>query len=636
MPQQGRRVAPLLVLAGVAVVWLVALAVTVAWEVGDLRWVLRSQTSTLVNSGVWLVGLPLGTVVMGVGLAHVLARWRGGGVLAALMLIPSGLTFAVVAVAWRAAFAFRPSGRGQVGVVNAVVDAAGVEPVAWLTQEPVVNTVILCVAGVWALTGIAVAVLVGAMRRIPRDLLDVASDHGAGEWGLLVRIVLPAIRVPLVAVAVASAFIAIATYDIVRVATGGHFGTQVLATESIDQSFVRGDVSRGSALAVVMVLLTLAVMGLLHVWGRRREDFSVVTAVPRHRAEGRAARHSRSEGHDGDGHGDGNARTSTRRGRPARLFGRLVVLGVVAVWLVPVVGLVVTALRPAEAAESSGWWTVVSDPELTLDNLRVVLDEGMWSGLLDSIAIALPVACITGALALVVTRSGPEMRRATTASWVLLAAAPVVAIMVPMFDAAEAVGLDDSLIATWVVHVVVLTPLAVLVATAATSRSSDLGRRVGAFAGAVAVFLVAWNDQVVATVFLDGAQGTTPATVRLADMVSARGEELHLVAAAAVLTALVPVVVLLGSRGLLLRSLVGSGPSDSVPDGEAGVEVEEVEPFGVDRERGAVAESDAGAGLQLGDAHGGAGGKDLVEGVRVAGGGGDSVDAEVDEDLGTE
>ena len=614
-------------LAVVAVVWLLGLATTLGWGAASLRWVLSAQTSTLVNSAIWFVGLPLGTVVVSLFVAHVVARWRGSGVLAIAMLVPSGLTLAVVAVAWRFAFAFRPAGRDQVGVVNAVVDAVGVEPVAWLTQQPLVNTVVLCTAGIWALTGLAVAVLLAAIRRIPPSLFESARQRGAGEWRLLVRVVVPAIRVPIVAVAAASACVAVATYDIVRVATGGNFDTQVLATESIDRSFVADQTGRGSALAVVMVVLVVAVMAALLVWRRRRGELAVVTPVPRHRAEGRTARHSR---HD--------VEVTARSGRLGRWTWRALAVGLVVAWMVPVAGLVVTALRPAAEAEATGWWTLLSDPALTLDNVRRVLDDGMWAGVVDSLLVAVPVAAVAGALAVVVGRAEPEVRRATNSSWVLLAGAPVVALALPLYEVADAVGLEDSLLTTWVVHLVVLTPLAVLVAARAPVRWH------GALAGALVAFLVAWNDQVVATVFLDGTDGITPATLRLAELVSQRGEEQHLVAAAALITAVVPLAVLLGARSLLLGVLVGRGqpmadeprtePStDSGPDGVAGVDVEEVHAGGVDGEGGGLAEADGGPGLELGDAHRGAGRSDLVEGVGVAGVGGGGVDPEVDEDL---
>ena len=49
-----------------------------------------------------------------------------------------------------------------------------------------------------------------------------------------------------------------------------------------------------------------------------------------------------------------------------RILGRIpihvVVIGMCIIWLVPTFGLLITSLRPFQAVNSSGWWTVLSKP----------------------------------------------------------------------------------------------------------------------------------------------------------------------------------------------------------------------------------------------------------------------------------
>lgn len=618
----GRTLAPALVLGATGVLLVVAVVATVVWSLGALRWA-SSQTSVLANAGVWFVGLTVGTVVLSLFLAHVLARLRGGGALAALLLIPSGLTLSVVAVAWRFAFAFRPSGRGQLGIVNAVVDTAGVAPVAWLTQQPLVNTVVLTAAGVWALTGLAVAVLLAAIRRIPPDRMDVAVGSGAGEWTLLRRVVLPSIALPLVGVTAAVALVAIRMYDIVQVATGARFGTAVAATESFDRSFVVDQTARGSAMALVMLAGSLVVVALVAWWRvRRGPEADVVEPVPRHRAEGRSGRHS-STVDDAD---------TASGGRVGRVVARVVAVMIVLVWMVPALGVAITAVRPGDLAESSGWWTVLQDPVLTVENLRTVLADGMWSGVVASLLLGVTVASVA---VLIARLTAPSLaaRRTATWVWVVLATIPASAILLPAHDLLDLVGMESTLPAGWLAHLLLAVPVAVLV-VAAGSRPAGPGAPAALAAAGLVVFLLVWGDLLVSTTFLAGSS-SAPATVRLAGLVGQRGEEQHLVAAAAVVTMVVPLVVLLAARSLLLRALVGDAAA-SAPDRRAGVGVEEVEPVGVDGEGGVLAEADRGVGVELGDAHGGVGVADLVEGVGVAGDRGRGIDREVDEDLGPE
>ena len=45
-----------------------------------------------------------------------------------------------------------------------------------------------------------------------------------------------------------------------------------------------------------------------------------------------------------------------RRPRLGRLPLHLVVLGVTAIWLIPLIGLLVSSFRPTPAVLSTGWW----------------------------------------------------------------------------------------------------------------------------------------------------------------------------------------------------------------------------------------------------------------------------------------
>jgi len=58
-------------------------------------------------------------------------------------------------------------------------------------------------------------------------------------------------------------------FDIVRTMTGGNFKTQVLANEMYSQSFVQGDNGRGAALAVILFVAVLPLVGYNIVQLRR-------------------------------------------------------------------------------------------------------------------------------------------------------------------------------------------------------------------------------------------------------------------------------------------------------------------------------------------------------------------------------
>ena len=499
----GRRL-PLLPLAVVLVGWFaVPAAVTIGRGIGELSWVASSQSRAGLVSLVWLIGVGTGTALLAAVAARSLAAWRSPGPAVAVLLVPAGLTMAGVAVAWRLAFAFRPAGRDQVGVVNAVVDAAGVAPVSWLTQEPLVGAVVLGAALVWVLVGPAATFLLVVHRRDPARPLPRWPEVGS-SW-----------RRALLLVALVAGLVALRSHDLVRVATGGSFGTATLSSESIERTIVAGQDARGAALATVLLVATTVIaLGVASVVTSARDLVEPAARGGRHRARPAA--------------GD----------RPGALLQGLVAIGLV-VWALPAVGVVVTAIRPADAVASSGWWAALTDPDLTLDGLRTVLgdgvDGGMWEATLRTFALTIPVVAVVLALAASAGTAICELdrraRRRLTAVLVGAAAAPRAAVLPPMVDLLDAAGVRGSLPAVWVAQAGLVLPLATLLVI----------WRAPIAAVAALVWVVAWGDYLVGAALLDG---DGPVAVHVAELVAAHGEDPRLAAAGTVAAALVPLVVL--------------------------------------------------------------------------------------------
>jgi alpha-glucoside transport system permease protein len=80
-------------------------------------------------------------------------------------------------------------------------------------------------------------------------------------------------------------------------------------------------------------------------------------------------------------------------------FVRITILIVVALWLVPTVGVLITSFRPESVVNTSGWWTTFAhlfDPaEWTLQNYRDTLDaQGFENAFLNSLAVTIPATVI--------------------------------------------------------------------------------------------------------------------------------------------------------------------------------------------------------------------------------------------------
>ncbi|QGG95299.1 carbohydrate ABC transporter permease [Actinomarinicola tropica] len=519
--------------AGTGTTLLVAalLVVPTAWtlvrSLSGASWLVGSATSTVVNAAVWIVGVTLGTVVVAGFLTWLLAPLRRRAWLTSLLLVPAASTLATVAVVWRATFAFRPDGRGQVGLVNEVLTTVGLSPVAWLTQEPLVNTVVLATSLVWVLAGPATALLLarldqgagGPTRRSPHDLVVELRPTGA-------------------LVAVVAAVVAARSFDLVWVATSGSFGTHVPATRAVDLSLVASQPGRGAALASLVVVISLA-LGAVGWWvlGRRGGPHAGA-------GTGRRGRHRRRSR---DATGD------RRDGLRTAAAWVVVVLA-----LLPVVGLVLDAARPAEDVASSGWWTWPTSPDLDPTSLQAALDPdvgGMWPAVLDSLLVAVPATALALAAGLLIgrgmeVRGGADDRRRRTAL-VALVLLPAVAVVLPVARLAADVDVTAVRLGlVWLVLAALTSPIVALLDV----RSRPARRAPGDVVALAAVpFVVAWSDLLVGGTVLGGTEATVrPVTLQLAELVSRRGEELHLVAAAGVVAALVPVVVVLSTWRRLL------------------------------------------------------------------------------------
>jgi glucose/mannose transport system permease protein len=138
----------------------------------------------------------------------------------------------------------------------------------------------IILTGIWHSSGFATVLFLAGMRSVDRDLIRAARIDGAGSLRIYWRIVLPAIRPIVVAVAVVLLQFAIKTFDLVLALTNGGPGiaTTVPAIYVYDFMFQRGQIAEGAA-AAVMILLTLAVVlapyGVWIVWRRRKGEVLV-------------------------------------------------------------------------------------------------------------------------------------------------------------------------------------------------------------------------------------------------------------------------------------------------------------------------------------------------------------------------
>jgi len=228
-------------------------------------WFFTSDTtlSALKNNVLWLIFLPLMTVGFGLLLAVLFDRVRYESVAKSLIFLPLAISMVAAGVIWRFMFVYEPPGEPQTGTLNAVAGLFGAGPFPWLTIDTFsFNTILLIVVMGWMWTGFCMVIISAGLKGINVELLEAARVDGANEWQVFRGIVFPLLLPTIAVVTTTIVITALKTFDIVYTMTNGLFDTEVIANRMIKEMFVNGNFGRASAIAIVLLLAIIPIMGV--------------------------------------------------------------------------------------------------------------------------------------------------------------------------------------------------------------------------------------------------------------------------------------------------------------------------------------------------------------------------------------
>jgi len=209
----------------------------------------------------------IGLVVLNLGLAMLLAvllnqRLRGATVFRTIFFSP----VVVSLVAWTIVWNFLLQDNGG---INSLLHVVGVDGPNWLRGDTT-TLVSVIVVQVIKNVGLNMVLFLAALQGVPRPLLEAAEIDGAGPWRRFRSIVFPMISPTTLLAAIVTVSGSLQVFAQIQILTGGGpaDSTNVLVYYFYQQAFQNHDFGYGSALAVVLFLIILALT--LAQWRLRR------------------------------------------------------------------------------------------------------------------------------------------------------------------------------------------------------------------------------------------------------------------------------------------------------------------------------------------------------------------------------
>ena len=254
-------------------------------------------------------------------------------------------------------------------------------------------------------------------------------------------------------------------------------------------------------------------------------------------------------------------------------------------WTTPTIGLFVTSFRPDTEIRQSGWWSIVTNPSLTLDNYENALFGGstnLINYFVNSLVITIPASLIPISIALLAAYGFAWIEfRGRNVLFIAVFALQVIPLqiaLIPLLSQYVDWKINGSFWTVWLSHTIFALPLAIFLlhnfmkdippSLVEAARVDGAGHvkiffqvmlplltpAIASFA--IFQFLWVWNDLLVSLTFTGATPNVAPLTVRVAEMAGTRGGDWEILTAGAFISMIVPVTVFLLLQRYFVRGML--------------------------------------------------------------------------------
>lgn len=185
-----------------------------------------------------------------------------------LLIVPSFVGMPVVALLFAYLFDL------NIGLVNTLLNAIGVERIGWLTT-PGWSQLVMVTLSIWRDAGVTMLIFLAGLTHQPTDLIESARVEGAGVLQIFRYITLPllqrSIQFAVVLVTLFSFQIVVPVWVMTK--GGPDDATNVISYRIYEQTFQFFDWGVSSAMAFVVLLIVAIIIGLEMLWLRPKWQY---------------------------------------------------------------------------------------------------------------------------------------------------------------------------------------------------------------------------------------------------------------------------------------------------------------------------------------------------------------------------
>ena len=225
--------------------------------------------NSLINTGIYTLASVTGVIIFGLMVAILLnTKIRSINALKIIILLPWAIPAVVAGLMWKWIL------NSDFGILNGILYSLGtIQSYIPFLADPVLAKISLVLAHIWKEGPLAAIFLLAGLQLIPNEFYEAAKIDGGG--GLLVfrYITLPLLRPILLVVVVYETMMAILTFDIVYVLTGGGpaDSTSLISWFAYAEIYKFLNLGAGIALSIIIALITLVLI-ILYMRALKTED----------------------------------------------------------------------------------------------------------------------------------------------------------------------------------------------------------------------------------------------------------------------------------------------------------------------------------------------------------------------------